>query len=936
MHSLFKVSTHLLCVAVVASFLTSSARGESVIWGDRGTFPHRAVMLVLESESREWNLKFGESVGNEVFEERAVKELKSELASLMSAQRGERVTARLAVLRVANGTLLVCPDVSWGWPTQAFGEVIAENTYEEEAEKCNAVVLKMSGQKGEGFQFKVGSEVPEAFAKEAVWNDKVLVEFNVESVQRTRRPRKMMSNYDSAFYDPSADRDEKDDSQRPYFEVRISDLKFIKGIPPADGPRERPRFWPTSGTLPAIYHELMGQIGDSGDWQQVETRLRSFSEYVGRNQPRGVAIGKVSVVNSDSVVLQRELDLGEFPVTANLSAGLDERRENEERDRLRGRPTQRDLGDLVIPMSEVGRDRAMKLKAGDRLLIAFRVTSLGSEMDRTIDGRVQSIMHLQATDLHVGTDEQLNAYLPPQTARPLAVEGDKAESVVSYVAPVSQKGTLRASDSPTEEGFDEASMSVWGDPGSFPEVVRNLLRERDQGIVSAINFDKEPYDAGEKLLEIAKREEGRRVWARLSVMQVTPTEVQLLPDVTWGFPTLPPEEVEGEFQQQHSVIKLQAAGTVEPTERISLTIGKHISAEDAKKLTWNDKVVVDFRVDAISIAAPPNDTSAANEGFGRSESSYERTMKAVTTPPDDTPKTSCTVQVSGVRFSKVFHADLLVSLRMELWPGPGTLPFVLNLTDGGSGFEGITERSPYTDYASLTTFQGAAVFELEDISGDEVRFNSHPLISLTQHAALELSDDHQLSEGMLSVPVGAFPLEERHRIGRQGTRHLLHFEATVIDGSGPVTNQYWNHRVVELRNLRPGTEAELKEAERILPSMEKNAEQFRAAWKRDVEDRRAARAAEIAKAERAKEQAQQNSFFAPQEEVPENNVASEQREADKPAKKSAEPEGWSFRRADWLSRVWPALGPAIGWEALAAGALGVCIVLGKIKRSVVT
>ena len=262
----------------------------------------------------------------------------------------------------------------------------------------------------------------------------------------------------------------------------------------------------------------------------------------------------------------------------------------------------------------------------------------------------------------------------------------------------------------------------WGEAGTFPhEIVELLYQGAELSTENAETLRERAKDivaTKDRLQELQTATEGQRVRARLSVMKVTAKEVHLLPDVTSGFPTLAVEEVQlPGLRPIHSAVRLQKTNVAEPTKQLVLRIGESIPADVAKRLLWNDKVLVDFQVDAITIN-PPVPKWVDDSGFSRDW------------PIIDPTHVYCTVGMSDLRFLSVEMPKLISSHRTRLWPGPGTFPFIVQQIEqepSTSTTDRQMKKAAFLDYASLYPIKGAALFDLMYVTEhDGVHLHASP------------------------------------------------------------------------------------------------------------------------------------------------------------------------------------------------------------------
>lgn len=407
-----------------------------------------------------------------------------------------------------------------------------------------------------------------------------------------------------------------------------------------------------------------------------------------------------------------------------------------------------------------------------------------------------------------------------------------------------------------QELSEAERISVWGEPGTFPQAVVALLMQQDKLTPDSASAQ-EISSVAEELVEVldslkglVASTEGRRVKARLSVIDVLDGRVLLLPDATYGFPTRPIEEViEGNktpgsiYDERdkmhlgyssiplHSSIQLQLTGTTdtrkglellsESPKCLELMVGKDIPQEVAEKLWWNDKLLVDFRVDAIETF--PKSTTVKEE-LVLSNEELMRTIDGGETLREryaKLPHCYCRVKISDLRFLKFELPDAVASSRVRLWPGPGTLPFIVNSIEGGNGTGDIINGSLVTDYASLFSVRGSAVFRVWSGEGDRILLNGRPLIGTDKEADLCLGS--RGSHGFPIIHIARNALEQIEELRGNGQHVLLYFNAKAITGTGGATG---DGQVILLEDLRVGTKEELNEAEKVVAVMKQLRNQY--------------------------------------------------------------------------------------------------------------
>ncbi|QDT76359.1 hypothetical protein [Lacipirellula limnantheis] len=409
----------------------------------------------------------------------------------------------------------------------------------------------------------------------------------------------------------------------------------------------------------------------------------------------------------------------------------------------------------------------------------------------------------------------------------------------------------------------------WGEAGTFPHEIVELLHHGAE--LSTENAEtlreraKEIVATKDRLQELQKATEGQRVRARLSVMKVTAKEVHLLPDVTSGFPTLAVEEVQlPGLRPIHSAVRLQETNVAEPTKQLVLRIGESIPADVAKRLLWNDKVLVDFQVDAITINPP---VPKWVDDYGHSSD----------WPIIDPAHVYCTVGMSDLRFLSVEMPKLISSHRTRLWPGPGTFPFIVQQIEqdpSTSTTDRQMKKAAFLDYASLYPIKGAALFELWVVTEHEgVRLWGSPLSGPrapapsqflekrgpTGRSSLQFGERGTLGqyENYLKLDHGLFTdqqLRDMSYVKGQPRRKrdlvLLHFDQTVV--KLPNSHEW----IIEYGNFRVGSDNEHVAAERLVEEMPKRSEQYALAVASERERRIEETARKLLAEEEAKRKAE--------------------------------------------------------------------------------
>lgn len=419
------------------------------------------------------------------------------------------------------------------------------------------------------------------------------------------------------------------------------------------------------------------------------------------------------------------------------------------------------------------------------------------------------------------------------------------------------------------------AAETWGDPKSFPERILSLAVRRDQLMPEDATEEdlrkvavelSQVMDAIPALINTVK---GKRVQARISVVETDASHVYALPDVTVGFPTLPSEQVQDRQLSLYGAVRLQETGTAAKTERLAFPIGSVIPKDVADTLVWNDKLLVDFVVDDAEVYP---DTK---------EERKERRVSPTPLPPH----TYCIVKVSDVRFLQAEVSKALLATRTRLWPGPGTPPFLLSLYAGDP--KTVTaDMSKFSDYASQFRFPGMAIFEVQ--TGDEwsLDLGAYPLRDNKPKKGYWIGgfrlDGLHIHEVVAGDGGLTFFKIQKSELSPEIRRSLEEFwekrkeyddhtDATTRDMKNYHLLIHFTVRVPQSRdvlggrlrflldNYRLGTLEELAEAEKLLGVMDQQSQQYALIQEAEKGRKIAETARRLAEAEKAKQQAAEDS-----------------------------------------------------------------------------
>jgi len=299
-----------------------------LVWGDRGSFPHSLAIshaqIVRGQEQR---------TDNELRRQVELAEARARLATLLSSQQGRRVKVRMAVIDATPDELILCADVSWGWPTEDLHSFSPQTALEEWAPRCGLVrLVSGSDYASETVRLRFGNDVPTSLIGCLQWNDKVLVEFDVLTA-----------------IDPGPS------LERPV-RLQIERLKFIS----AESTFRWTDVWPAKGTFPH-------QVSAFASWSYKERRtlggapdFESFLTYANQTLKSGRAKLPVLRVTESSIELSNDItapDQGQPGMVYLVKA--DDR-----------------SSELSLPIGALGRERASRLTKDSAILVAFDVASV--------------------------------------------------------------------------------------------------------------------------------------------------------------------------------------------------------------------------------------------------------------------------------------------------------------------------------------------------------------------------------------------------------------------------------------------------------------------------------------------------------------------------------------------------------------------------------
>lgn len=276
----------------------------------------------------------------------------------------------------------------------------------------------------------------------------------------------------------------------------------------------------------------------------------------------------------------------------------------------------------------------------------------------------------------------------------------------------------------------------WTTPEGFPyraaeiaQKARSLMKSGDKNKLrlqaNLVELKKE-FDS--LLLETKQSKEPLR--AALWVIEVTDSQVVLLPDATYGWPNQDLDlttriSSDKKLLASWRFIWLSPKANV-TQDTISLERGKAISDEVAKELQWRDLVFVEFKPTAI-IAVRPQRVSSAREA------ALELKLDTVRVAYKD-------LRYIGHEFR---------GPRGRVWPEPGTLPYVLK--DSAFNAEWLLPL------LSVTTRRGTASLPIKEINADMTLFESD--VSPSNAECLTYLRPHK-SQRILAIPTSELGLEK--------------------------------------------------------------------------------------------------------------------------------------------------------------------------------
>lgn len=450
----------------------------------------------------------------------------------------------------------------------------------------------------------------------------------------------------------------------------------------------------------------------------------------------------------------------------------------------------------------------------------------------------------------------------------------------------------------------------WTGPNAFPAQIPKLINEFADARAAwrgASDQDQAVIALNSSLEQLNKLIEAQRsivVEANLSVVRVTGRDVHLLPDVTYGWPTLEPENMAGGFEKSEfyhgafSAVRLRTAAG--PLVTIPLQIGKDIPASDARLLMWNDKVRVRFRVASVKQGEQRPKTFESLQ-------SQEAWLRWVW----------CEVAVSDFQFIKSLVSPKMASARTAVWPGPGTLPYILaKLPEAKQTYAQGRASASLVEYADYSGASGQGLVRAEDVDpnyGRSAYFSSRLVTpegfdvssSCTNHLK------YSTNSPVIEIPFAAIPAQRLKSL-QFGTPVLISFDVAAssdVASSGGRTGAGGGG--LKVKNVRLEPVAASSQAEANLRTWESLA---RAHGEIRLEQEVAAF---TAAADRVKEKEKTGSFFdapAPAQSSDQSHAgegSTDQQQTstgntgnvEEENKQQEKPPSWSPVRGDWLIYV---------------------------------
>lgn len=302
------------------------------VWGERGSFPHALALMYVQIEQA----KKRES-DNELRRKAEVAALEAKLKELLKAQRGQKVAARVSVTSVARDTLLIDGDISWGWPTHLPAEFKPETEQEIMSPRCGLLRIVTEDISNRHFiPLAFESQVPKTIERMLNWNEKALVEFEVQEITQ-------FGNLGIV--------DTDDEDPLPPFAARVRGLKFVEPINAVGNPA-----WPQ----PDTFADSASYFAPWNEWRRTPALgtadLHSFLAYANRTLRNGQAHLHVIRVTDTEVVLSSDVVSREgWKWRVFLREG------------------EGSASEINIPVAAVGRERAFHLSQGSPLLVTFDI-----------------------------------------------------------------------------------------------------------------------------------------------------------------------------------------------------------------------------------------------------------------------------------------------------------------------------------------------------------------------------------------------------------------------------------------------------------------------------------------------------------------------------------------------------------------------------------